>query len=67
MDLKVAAHAGSEALFGPDVPAERFDEWAELTTRRRLEPGMFVAAVDGDSMDEMKENFTAYRRSVQEY
>ncbi len=52
-DLKAAAHAGSEELFGAEAAGALVSEWAELGEERRIEPGMFVAAVSGDSMDEL--------------
>ncbi len=52
-DLKAAAHAGSEALFGAEAAGALVSEWAELGEGRRIEPGMFVAAVSGDSMDKL--------------
>lgn len=48
--LEVAAGLASEIAAGHD-PAEWADEWAEMPGGRRLEPGMFVARVRGDSMD----------------
>ncbi len=53
LDLKAAAHAGSEELFGTDVKLDRTTEWADLGPGQRLEKGMFAAQVIGDSMDEI--------------
>lgn len=53
LDLKAAAHAGSEELFGQERQDDLVSEWAELGEGRRIEPGVFVAAVSGDSMDEI--------------
>lgn len=54
LDLKAAAHVGSEALFGAETEKEASlaEEWADLGGGR-VEKGMFVAQVVGDSMDEI--------------